>query len=86
MLNCILYQTIQICCIPLTCFLGYRDLTPAERQTLEVDKEETGACLVAVARLQHFGDSTPRSAMSSPENEFVARIGTDGRFTYVDPR
>ena len=67
-------------------FLGCRDLTPAERQTLEVDKEETGACLVAVARLQHFGDSTPRSAMSAPENEFVARVGTDGRFTYVDPR
>ena len=62
-----------------------RNLTPAERQSLQV-KEEIGPCLVVVARLQHFGDSTPRKAASSPENEFVSRIGTDGRFTYVDPR
>lgn len=65
--------------------LVVRNLTPAERQSLQV-KEEVGPCLVVVARLQHFGDSTPRKAASTPENEFVARIGTDGRFTYVDPR
>ena len=64
-----------------------RNLTPAERQTLKVDKDETGACLIAVCRLQHFGDNTPnRTAMASNDNEFVARVGTNGRFTYVDPR
>ena len=41
---------------------------------------------MAVARLQHFGESVPRATMETNENEFVARIGVDGRFTYVDPR
>ena len=41
---------------------------------------------MAVARLQHFGESVPRATMETNENEFVARVGVDGRFTYVDPR
>ena len=45
-----------------------------------------GACLVAVARLQHFGDNVQKNKPDIKENEFVARIGVDGRFTYVDPR
>ena len=45
-----------------------------------------GACLVAVARLQHFGDNVQKPKLDTSENMFVARIGVDGRFTYVDPR
>ena len=41
---------------------------------------------MAVARLQHFGDNVQRPKMDASENEFVARVGVDGRFTYVDPR
>ena len=41
---------------------------------------------MAVARLQHFGETAPRHAMSSSDKEFVTRVGTDGRFTYVDQR
>ena len=63
-----------------------RHLTTAEQQALKMEEGSSGACLIAVARLQHFGDGTPRGAMEASENEFVARIGTDGRFTYVDPR
>lgn len=63
-----------------------RNLTNAERQTLRVEESSSGACLVAVARLQHFGESVPRATMETNENEFVARVGVDGRFTYVDPR
>lgn len=70
----------------LHCTGFIRNLTPAERQSLRVEKEETGACLVAVARLQHFGETAPRHAMSSNDKEFVTRVGTDGRFTYVDQR
>ena len=51
-----------------------------------MEEGSSGACLIAVARLQHFGDGAPRAAMEASENEFVARVGTDGRFTYVDPR
>ncbi|CAI7992052.1 Aryl hydrocarbon receptor nuclear translocator homolog [Geodia barretti] len=61
-------------------------LTTTEQQALKMEEGSSGACLIAVARLQHFGDGTPRAAMDASENEFVARIGTDGRFTYVDPR
>jgi aryl hydrocarbon receptor nuclear translocator len=61
-------------------------LTPAERQSLQVEKDFAGACLVAVARLQHFGSNLPQATLSSDEKEFIARVGTDGRFTYVDPR
>ena len=39
-----------------------------------------------VARLQHFGDNGPRLSMEVSENEFIARVGADGRFSYVDPR
>jgi len=63
-----------------------RNLTSTERQTLRVEESSSGACLVAVARLQHFGESVPRATMETSENEFVARVGVDGRFTYVDPR
>ncbi len=63
-----------------------RNLTPAERQTLQVKQQEVGSCLVAVARLQNFGETTPKNVMSSNDKEFVTRIGTDGRFTYVDQR
>ena len=67
-----------------------RNLTPAERQSLQVEKDANGACLVAVARLQHFGDSTSSACASSmlPSNdrEFIARVGVDGRFSYIDPR
>ena len=66
--------------------MWYRNLTPAERQTLQVEKQEVGSCLVAVARLQNFGEASPKNLMSSNDKEFVTRIGTDGRFTYVDQR
>ena len=51
-----------------------------------MEEGSSGACLIAVARLQHFGDGSPRATMEASENEFVARVGTDGRYTYVDPR
>ena len=51
-----------------------------------MEEGSSGACLIAVARLQHFGDGSPRSTMEASENEFVARVGVDGRYTYVDPR
>lgn len=63
-----------------------RNLTTTEKQALRVDESSMGACLVAVARLQHFGDNVQRPKMDASENEFVARVGVDGRFTYVDPR
>lgn len=65
---------------------NFRNLTNAEKQALHVEESSTGACLVAVARLQHFGDDVQRPKLEASENEFVARIGVDGRFTYVDPR
>ncbi len=64
----------------------YRNLTTAEKQALRLEDSSVGACLVAVARLQHFGDSGLKPSMDTVENEFVARVGVDGRFTYVDPR
>lgn len=74
----------------LHCTGFIRNLTPAERQSLQVEKDANGACLVAVARLQHFGDSTSSACASSmlPSNdrEFIARVGVDGRFSYIDPR
>ena len=72
--------------IPLPPPSPVRHLTSTEQQSLKMEEGSSGACLIAVARLQHFGDGSPRSAMEASENEFVARIGTDGRFTYVDPR
>ena len=51
-----------------------------------MEEGSSGACLIAVARLQHFGDGSPHSTMEASENEFVARVGVDGRYTYVDPR
>ena len=51
-----------------------------------MEEGSSRACLIAVIRLQHFGDSSPRSTMEASENEFVARVGVDGRYTYVDPR
>ena len=67
-----------------------RNLTPAERQSLQVEKDANGACLVAVARLQHFGDSASSacagSMLPSNDREFIARVGVDGRFSYIDPR
>jgi PAS domain S-box-containing protein len=70
----------------LHCTGFIRHLTTTEQQALKMEEGSSGACLIAVARLQHFGDGTPRAAMEASENEFVARVGTDGRFTYVDPR
>ena len=61
-------------------------MTSAEKQALHVEEASAGACLVAVARLQHFGDNVQRPKLDTSENMFVARIGVDGRFTYVDPR
>ena len=51
-----------------------------------MEEGSSRACLLAVIRLQHFGDNSPRSTMEASENEFVARVGVDGRYTYVDPR
>ena len=64
----------------------HRNLTSTEQQALKMEEGSSGACLIAVARLQHFGDGSPRTTMEASENEFVARVGTDGRYTYVDPR
>ena len=64
-----------------------RNLTSVERQSLRLEEGSTGACLFAVARLQQFGDGVgPQLNMQANENEFVSRVGVDGRFTYVDPR
>ena len=64
-----------------------RNLTSVERQSLRLEEGSTGACLFAVARLQQFGDGVgPQLSMQTNENEFVSRVGVDGRFTYVDPR
>ena len=60
-----------------------RHLTSSEQQALKMEDGSSGACLIAVARLQHFGDGTPRATMEASENEFVARVGTDGRYTCV---
>ena len=68
------------------CLFVCRNLTGAEKQALHVEEAATGACLVAVARLQHFGDNVQRPKLDASDNMFVARIGVDGRFTYVDPR
>ena len=51
-----------------------------------MEEGSSGACLIAVARLQHFGDGSPCSTMEASENEFVARVGVDSRYTYVDLR
>jgi PAS domain-containing protein len=70
----------------LHCTGFIRHLTSSEQQALKMEEGSSGACLIAVARLQHFGDGSPRATMEASENEFVARVGTDGRYTYVDPR
>ena len=67
-------------------FFSRSNLTTAEKQSLQVEESSIGACLVAVARLQHFGDTPLKPSVDTVENEFVARVGVDGRFTYVDPR
>ena len=41
---------------------------------------------MAVARLQHFGDNVQSNKVDQVGNEFIVRVGVDGRFTYVDPR
>ena len=65
----------------------FRNLTSVERQSLRLEEGSTGACLFTVARLQQFGDGMgPQLNMQANENEFVSRVGVDGRFTYVDPR
>uniref|UniRef100_A0A1X7TVM0 Uncharacterized protein n=1 Tax=Amphimedon queenslandica TaxID=400682 RepID=A0A1X7TVM0_AMPQE len=83
-------QCIVFCRTKKISYLACRNLTLAERQSLQVEKDANGACLVAVARLQHFGDSTSSACASSmlPSNdrEFIARVGVDGRFSYIDPR
>ena len=63
-----------------------RNLTSSERRSLRVEDSSAGTCLVAVARLQHFGDDGPKVSMETSENEFVTRVSVDGRFSYVDPR
>ena len=63
-----------------------RNLTSSERRSLRVEDSSAGTCLVAVARLQHFGDDGPKVSMETSENEFVTRVAVDGRFSYVDPR
>ena len=70
----------------ITLSLPLRHLTTSEQHALKMEEGSSGACLIAVARLQHFGDGSPRATMEASENEFVARVGTDGRYTYVDPR
>lgn len=79
--QCVPYQYAVLYC---TGFI--RNLTTAEKQALHVEETTMGACLVAVARLQHFGDNVQRPKLDTNENMFVARIGVDGKFTYVDPR
>ena len=51
-----------------------------------MEEGSSGTCHITVTRLQHFRDGSPRSTMEASENEFVARVGVDGRYTYVDPR
>ncbi|XP_064399542.1 protein cycle-like [Halichondria panicea] len=70
----------------LHCTGFIRNLTSSERRSLRVEDSSAGTCLVAVARLQHFGDDGPKVSMETSENEFVTRVAVDGRFSYVDPR
>ena len=80
-------QTLPYQYAVLHCTGFIRNLTSVERQSLRLEEGSTGACLFAVARLQQFGDGMgPQLNMQANENEFVSRVGVDGRFTYVDPR
>ena len=65
-----------------------RALTSSEKITLNVDEEGATQCLVAIARLQPFSRQTePETAVvDSNDSEFVARVGLDGKFTYIDHR
>lgn len=65
-----------------------RALTSSEKITLNVDEEGATQCLVAIARLQPFSRQTePEAAVvDSNDSEFVARVGLDGKFTYIDHR
>ena len=82
-----IFMSITECCYNIYIFLLYRNLTSVERQSLRLEEGLTGACLFVVARLQQFGEGVgPQLNMQSNENEFVSRVGVDGRFTYIDPR
>ncbi|XP_065911548.1 protein cycle-like isoform X2 [Dysidea avara] len=72
----------------LHCSGFIRALTSSEKITLNVDEEGVTQCLVAIARLQPFSRQTePEAAVvDSNDSEFVARVGLDGKFTYIDHR
>ena len=68
--------------------LFLRALTSSEKISLSVEEEGTTQCLVAIARLQPFSRQTePKDAVpDTNDTEFVARVGLDGKFTYIDHR
>ena len=54
-----------------------------------MEEEGTTQCLVAIARLQPFSrQAEPEGAVvdGNTDTEFVARVGLDGKFTYIDHR
>lgn len=65
-----------------------RALTSSEKISLNVEEEGTTQCLVAIARLQPFSrQAEPEGAIvDNSDTEFVARVGLDGKFTYIDHR
>ena len=64
-------------------------MTSSEKISLNVEEEGTTQCLVAIARLQPFSrQAEPEGAVvdGNADTEFVARVGLDGKFTYIDHR
>ena len=63
-------------------------MTSSEKISLDVEEEGATQCLVAIARLQPFSRQTePKDAVpDTNDTEFVARVGLDGKFTYIDHR
>lgn len=72
----------------LHCSGFIRALTSSEKISLNVEEEGTTQCLVAIARLQPFSrQAEPEGAIvDNSDTEFVARVGLDGKFTYIDHR
>ena len=70
-------------------FCFHRALTSSEKISMNVEEEGTTQCLVAIARLQPFSrQAEPEGAVvdGNADTEFVARVGLDGKFTYIDHR
>lgn len=66
-----------------------RALTSSEKISLNIEEEGTTQCLVVIARLQPFSrQAEPEGVTTTNTNdtEFVARVGLDGKFTYIDHR